>query len=81
MIERHPHVEAYPTIYDPWPARDVRLDNLVTRVFKERILPQYRTQCFILGFDYHASINTWLDAKNDTLRTSFRRSVLPPRAG
>lgn len=81
MIERHPHVEAYPTIYDPWPARDVRLDNLVTRVFKERILPQYRTQCFILGFDYHASINTWLDAKNDTLRTSFRRSVLPPALG
>ena len=35
MIERHPHVEAYPTIYDPWPKREPRLDEVVTHIFKE----------------------------------------------
>lgn len=81
MIERHPHVEAYPTIYDPWPKRRPRLDEVVTRIFKESILPQYQERCRILKFDHHASIDTWFDVKRDTLRTSFRRSILPPVLG
>lgn len=81
MIERHPHVEAYPTIYDPWPKRGPRLDDVVTHIFKESILPQYQERCRILKFDHHASIDTWFDVKRDTLRTSFRRSILPPVLG
>ena len=81
MIERHPHVEAYPTIYDPWPKREPRLDEVVTHIFKESILPQYQERCLILKFDHHASIDTWFDVKRDTLRTSFRRSILPPVLG
>lgn len=81
MIERHPHVEAYPTIYDPWPKRRPRLDEVVTHIFKESILPQYQERCRILKFDHHASIDTWFDVKRDTLRTSFRRSILPPVLG
>ena len=81
MIERHPHVEAYPTIYDPWPKRGPRLDEVVTHIFKESILPQYQERCRILKFDHHASIDTWFDVKRDTLRTSFRRSILPPVLG
>ena len=81
MIERHPHVEAYPTIYDPWPKRRPRLEDVVTHIFKESILPQYQERCRILKFDHHASIDTWFDVKRDTLRTSFRRSILPPVLG
>ena len=81
MIERHPHVEAYPTIYDPWPKRRPRLEDVVTHIFKESILPQYQERCRILKLDHHASIDTWFDAKRDTLRTSFRRSILPPVLG
>ena len=81
MIERHPHVEAYPTIYDPWPKRRPRLEDVVTHIFKESILPQYQEQCLKLKLDHHASIDTWFDVKRDTLRTSFRRSILPPVLG
>ena len=77
MIERHPHVEAYPTIYDPWPKRRPRLEDVVTHIFKESILPQYQEQCLKLKLDHHASIDTWFAVKRDTLRTSFRRSILP----
>ena len=81
MIERHPHVEAYPTIYDPWPKRRPRLEDVVTHIFKESILPQYQEQCLKLKLDHHASIDTWFNVKRDTLRTSFRRSILPPVLG
>ena len=81
MIERHPHVEAYPTIYDHWPKRRPRLEDVVTHIFKESILPQYQEQCLKLKLDHHASIDTWFNVKRDTLRTSFRRSILPPVLG
>ena len=81
MIERHPDTEEYPTIYESWPKRDPRLEDVVTRIFKESILPQYQERCLILKFDHHASIDTWFDVKRDTLRTSFRRSILPPVLG
>ena len=81
MIERRSDTEGYPTIYESWPKRRPRLDEVVTRIFKESILPQYQERCRILKFDHHASIDTWFDVKRDTLRTSFRRSILPPVLG
>ena len=81
MIERRSDTEGYPTIYESWPKRRPRLDEVVTRIFKESILPQYQERCRILKFDRHASIDTWFDVKRDTLRTSFRRSILPPVLG
>ena len=81
MIERRSDTEGYPTIYESWPKRRPRLDEVVTRIFKESILPQYQERCLILKFDHHASIDTWFDVKRDTLRTSFRRSILPPVLG
>lgn len=81
MIERRSDTEEYPTIYESWPKRRPRLDEVVTRIFKESILPQYQERCLILKFDHHASIDTWFDVKRDTLRTSFRRSILPPVLG
>ena len=81
MIERHPDTKEYPTIYESWPKRDPRLEDVVTRIFKKSILPQYQERCLILKFDHHASIDTWFDAKRDTLRTSFHRSILPPVLG
>ena len=81
MIERHPDAKEYPTIYEPWPKRGPRLEDVVTHIFKASILPQYQERCLILKFDHHASIDTWFDAKRDTLRTSFRRSILPPVLG
>lgn len=81
MIERRSDTEEYPTIYESWPKRGPRLEDVVTRIFKESILPQYQERCRILKFDHHASIDTWFDVKRDTLRTSFRRSILPPVLG
>lgn len=81
MIERRSDTEGYPTIYEPWPKREPRLEDVVTHIFKESILPQYQERCRILKFDHHASIDTWFDVKRDTLRTSFRRSILPPVLG
>lgn len=81
MIERRSDTEEYPTIYESWPKRRPRLDEVVTHIFKESILPQYQERCLILKFDHHASIDTWFDVKRDTLRTSFRRSILPPVLG
>ena len=81
MIERRSDTEGYPTIYESWPKRRPRLDEVVTRIFKASILPQYQERCRILKFDHHASIDTWFDVKRDTLRTSFRRSILPPVLG
>ena len=81
MIERRSDTEEYPTIYESWPKREPRLDEVVTHIFKESILPQYQERCRILKFDHHASIDTWFDVKRDTLRTSFRRSILPPVLG
>lgn len=81
MIERRSDTEGYPTIYESWPKRRPRLDEVVTHIFKESILPQYQERCRILKFDHHASIDTWFDVKRDTLRTSFRRSILPPVLG
>lgn len=81
MIERRSDTEEYPTIYESWPKRGPRLDDVVTHIFKESILPQYQERCLILKFDHHASIDTWFDVKRDTLRTSFRRSILPPVLG
>lgn len=81
MIERHPDTKEYPTIYESWPKRGPRLEDVVTHIFKASILPQYQERCLILKFDHHASIDTWFDAKRDTLRTSFRRSILPPVLG
>lgn len=81
MIERRSDTEEYPTIYESWPKREPRLEDVVTRIFKKSILPQYQERCLILKFDHHASIDTWFDAKRDTLRTSFRRSILPPVLG
>lgn len=81
MIERRSDTEEYPTIYESWPKRGPRLEDVVTHIFKESILPQYQERCRILKFDHHASIDTWFDVKRDTLRTSFRRSILPPVLG
>lgn len=81
MIERRSDTEGYPTIYESWPKRGPRLEDVVTHIFKESILPQYQERCRILKFDHHASIDTWFDVKRDTLRTSFRRSILPPVLG
>ena len=81
MIERRSDTEEYPTIYESWPKRGRRLEDVVTHIFKESILPQYQERCLILKFDHHASIDTWFDVKRDTLRTSFRRSILPPVLG
>ena len=81
MIERRSDTEEYPTIYESWPKRRPRLDEVVTHIFKESILPQYQEQCLKLKLDHHASIDTWFDVKRDTLRTSFRRSILPPVLG
>lgn len=81
MIERRSDTEEYPTIYESWPKRRPRLDEVVTHIFKEIILPQYQERCRILKLDHHASIDTWFDVKRDTLRTSFRRSILPPVLG
>lgn len=81
MIERRSDTEGYPTIYESWPKRGRRLEDVVTHIFKESILPQYQERCRILKFDHHASIDTWFDVKRDTLRTSFRRSILPPVLG
>ena len=81
MIERRSDTEEYPTIYESWPKRGRRLEDVVTHIFKESILPQYQERCRILKFDHHASIDTWFDVKRDTLRTSFRRSILPPVLG
>lgn len=81
MIERRSDTEEYPTIYECWPKRGPRLEDVVTHIFKESILPQYQERCRILKFDHHASIDTWFDVKRDTLRTSFRRSILPPVLG
>lgn len=81
MIERRSDTEGYPTIYESWPKREPRLEDVVTHIFKESILPQYQERCRILKFDHHASIDTWFDVKRDTLRTSFRRSILPPVLG
>lgn len=81
MIERRSDTEEYPTIYESWPKRGPRLEDVVTHIFKESILPQYQERCRILKLDHHASIDTWFDVKRDTLRTSFRRSILPPVLG
>ena len=81
MIERRSDTEEYPTIYESWPKRRPRLDEVVTHIFKESILPQYQEQCLKLKLDHHASIDIWFDVKRDTLRTSFRRSILPPVLG
>jgi len=81
MIERRSDTEEYPTIYESWPKRGPRLEDVVTHIFKESILPQYQERCRILKFDHHASIDTWFNVKRDTLRTSFRRSILPPVLG
>lgn len=42
MIERHPDTKEYPTIYESWPKRGPRLEDVVTRIFKASILPQYQ---------------------------------------